>query len=83
MTNSGKNLSWSNCIIVVQICAVVTKNVSGTKMIILTNFERSEEMGGCVLGECTREESATLLVLVVGIRGVGPRLKTSVQSHGG
>jgi hypothetical protein len=55
------------------------KNVSGTKMIILTNFERSEEMGGCELGECTREESATLLVLVVGIRGVGPRLKTSVQ----
>jgi hypothetical protein len=44
--NSGKNLSRSKLIIVVQICAVVMKNVSGTKMIILTNCEKSEEMRG-------------------------------------
>ena len=36
MTNGGKNSSWSKLIIVIQICAVVTKNVSGTTMIFLT-----------------------------------------------
>jgi choline-glycine betaine transporter len=30
LTNRGKNLSWSILIIVVQISAVVTKNLSGT-----------------------------------------------------
>jgi hypothetical protein len=48
--NSGKNLSRSKLIIVVQICAVVMKNVSGTKMIILTNCEKSEEMRGLSAG---------------------------------
>jgi hypothetical protein len=50
MTNGGKNLSWSKLIIVVQICAVVTKHVSGTKMIIFDNCERSEEMRGLRAG---------------------------------
>jgi hypothetical protein len=43
------------------------------------------------VGECSREESASLCVsrsrclydgVVVGIRGIEPCLKTSVQSHG-
>jgi hypothetical protein len=72
----------------VQICAVVTKNESGTKMINFDNCERSEEMRGCEQGKCTREESATLFVVlrscrfggrvVVGIQGVERCLKTSV-----
>jgi hypothetical protein len=63
LTIGGKNLSWSNLIIVVQICAVVTKNVSGTKMIIFDNCERSREKGGLWAEECTRKESATHLVM--------------------
>jgi hypothetical protein len=43
-TNGGKNLSWSKLIIIVQICAVATKNVSGTKMIVFDSCERSEEV---------------------------------------
>ncbi len=46
LTNGGKNLSWSKLIMVVQICAFVMKNVSGTKMIIIDNCERNEEMRG-------------------------------------
>jgi hypothetical protein len=46
LTNRGKNFSWSKLIIIVQICAVVTKNVSGTKMIIFDNCERSAEKRG-------------------------------------
>jgi hypothetical protein len=48
LTNGSKNLSWSNLVIVAQICAVVTKNVSGTKMINFDNCERSEEKRGNV-----------------------------------
>ena len=47
LTNGGKNSSWSNCIIIVQICAVIYENVSGTKMCYFDNCERSEKCGGC------------------------------------
>jgi hypothetical protein len=63
LTNGSKKLSCSNCIIVVQICAVITKNVSGTKMFYFDKCKRNREMRGLWAEECTREESATLLVL--------------------
>ena len=44
LTNSGKNLSWSNVIIAVQNLQCARKKVSGTKMINFDNCERSEEM---------------------------------------
>ena len=40
------NSSWSNCIIIVQICAVIHENVSGTKMCYFDNCERFREMRG-------------------------------------
>ena len=46
LTNGGKNLLLSNLIIVAHICAVETKNASGTKMINFDNCERSEEKRG-------------------------------------
>jgi hypothetical protein len=48
LTNGGKNWSWSKLNTVVQICAVVTKNVRGTKMIMFDNWERIREMRGNV-----------------------------------
>jgi hypothetical protein len=75
----------------VQICAVITKNVSGTKMCYFVNCERSEEMRGCELGGvyqrriCYTPHIVGVVVsyngVVIGVRGVEPRLKMSVQSH--
>jgi hypothetical protein len=62
-TGAGKNLSWSNPIIVVKICAVITKHVSDTKMCYFDNCERSEKCGGLWAEECIKKEYGTLLVL--------------------
>jgi hypothetical protein len=70
-----KNLSWSKLIIVVQICALVMKNACATKMIIFDKCEEWRNEGAVRVEECTREESATLLVLRSGrfVRRCGRR----------
>ena len=50
LTNSSKNLSRSNCIIVVQICVVITKMQLALKLCYFDNCERSEEMRGLWAG---------------------------------
>ena len=92
MTNGGKNLSWSNLIIVGQICAVVTKNVRGTKVSNFDHCESVRELRGLLELRSVPESNllhslyCSVIVLyddvVIGIQGVEPRLKTSVQSHG-